>query len=138
MVLRGSIIVHTTCVLFTRVSLDINNLPYMIHTYDIFFSLSRNGSASEVPQKPSPATPRSTRGNKSGNEIDTSGAAPARTSSDRSPKVTERRSPRSPAKDVSFYHFLSPNCYSHNLLSRGHLWRVIYYIFQTKRILGMW
>ncbi|XP_078178982.1 ROP interactive partner 5 isoform X1 [Carex rostrata] len=64
---------------------------------------SRNGSAPEVPQKPSPATPRSTRGNKSGNEIDTSGAAPApapaRTSSDRSPKVTERRSPRSPAKD---------------------------------------
>ncbi|KAJ4779331.1 ROP interactive partner 5 [Rhynchospora pubera] len=60
---------------------------------------SRNGSGSEVPQKPSPATPRSTRGNKSGNDIDTSGGAPARTSSDRSPKVTDRRSPRSPAKD---------------------------------------
>ncbi|KAJ3688156.1 hypothetical protein LUZ61_017320 [Rhynchospora tenuis] len=60
---------------------------------------SRNGSGLEVPQKPSPATPRSTRGNKSGNEIDTSGGAPARTSSDRSPKVTDRRSPRSPAKD---------------------------------------
>lgn len=60
---------------------------------------TRNGSTSEATQKPSPATPRSTRATKTGNEIETSGGAPARTSSDRSPKVRERRSPRSPAKE---------------------------------------
>ncbi|CAM0958016.1 unnamed protein product [Alopecurus aequalis] len=59
-------------------------------------SKTRNGS-SDAPQKTSPATPRSSRVAKTGgNETDSPGITPTRTPTERSPKVTERRSPRSP------------------------------------------
>uniref|UniRef100_A0A0D9WC76 Uncharacterized protein n=2 Tax=Leersia perrieri TaxID=77586 RepID=A0A0D9WC76_9ORYZ len=52
---------------------------------------------SDAPQKNSPATPRSSRVPKTGgNETDSAGITPTRTPTERSPKVTERRSPRSP------------------------------------------
>lgn len=60
----------------------------------------RNGT-SDVPQRTSPATPRSARVSKTGgNESDTSGITPMKTVTERSPKVVERRSPRSPATEV--------------------------------------
>ncbi|XP_020086915.1 interactor of constitutive active ROPs 2, chloroplastic-like isoform X2 [Ananas comosus] len=60
---------------------------------------TRNGS-SDVPQRTSPATPRSARVSKTGgNESDTSGITPMKTMTERSPKVVERRSPRSPATE---------------------------------------
>uniref|UniRef100_A0A0E0KXY7 Uncharacterized protein n=1 Tax=Oryza punctata TaxID=4537 RepID=A0A0E0KXY7_ORYPU len=56
----------------------------------------RNGP-SDAPQKASPATPRSSRVAKTGgNETDSAGITPTRSTPERSPKVTERRSPRSP------------------------------------------
>ncbi|KAF2928899.1 hypothetical protein DAI22_05g017400 [Oryza sativa Japonica Group] len=59
-------------------------------------SKTRNGP-SDAPQKASPATPRSSRVAKTGgNETDSAGITPTRTTPERSPKVTERRSPRSP------------------------------------------
>uniref|UniRef100_A0ACD5W6P7 Uncharacterized protein n=1 Tax=Avena sativa TaxID=4498 RepID=A0ACD5W6P7_AVESA len=59
-------------------------------------SKTRNGP-SDAPQRTSPATPRSSRVAKTGgNETDSPGITPARTPAERSPKVTERRSPRSP------------------------------------------
>ncbi|KAL6864716.1 hypothetical protein ACP4OV_015867 [Aristida adscensionis] len=59
-------------------------------------SKTRNGP-SEAPQRTSPRTPRSSRVAKTGgNETDSTGVTPTRTPTDRSPKVTERRSPRSP------------------------------------------
>ncbi|KAL5202715.1 hypothetical protein ABZP36_013667 [Zizania latifolia] len=59
-------------------------------------SKSRNGP-SDAPHKSSPATPRSSRVAKTGgNETDTAGITPTRTPTKRSPKATERRSPRSP------------------------------------------
>nr|CAD1828784.1 unnamed protein product [Ananas comosus var. bracteatus] len=58
-----------------------------------------NGT-SDVPQRTSPATPRSARVSKTGgNESDTSGITPMKTMTERSPKVVERRSPRSPATE---------------------------------------
>ncbi|TVT98110.1 hypothetical protein EJB05_56601 [Eragrostis curvula] len=60
------------------------------------FELCRNGSSDALP-KTSPRTPRSSRVAKTGgNETDSTGVTPTRTPTDRSPKVTERRSPRSP------------------------------------------
>ncbi|XP_015692896.2 interactor of constitutive active ROPs 2, chloroplastic-like [Oryza brachyantha] len=59
-------------------------------------SKTRNGP-SDAPQKTSPATPRSSRVAKTGgNETDSAGITPTRTPTERSPKVIERRSPRSP------------------------------------------
>ncbi|KAK1692484.1 hypothetical protein QYE76_009181 [Lolium multiflorum] len=59
-------------------------------------SKTRNGP-SDVPQRTSPATPRSSRVAKTGgNETDSPGITPTRTPTERSPKVIERRSPRSP------------------------------------------
>ncbi|XP_010920923.2 LOW QUALITY PROTEIN: interactor of constitutive active ROPs 3 [Elaeis guineensis] len=58
--------------------------------------------SSEVPQRTSPATPRSTRVAKTeGHESDSSTSAhtPTKTPTERSPKVVERRSPRSPATE---------------------------------------
>ncbi|KAI5017041.1 hypothetical protein ZWY2020_037419 [Hordeum vulgare] len=60
---------------------------------------SRNGS-SDAPQRTSPATPRSSRVAKTGgNETDSAGITPTRTPTERSPKVIERRSPRSPVTE---------------------------------------
>nr|BAJ91555.1 predicted protein [Hordeum vulgare subsp. vulgare] len=60
---------------------------------------SRNGS-SDAPQRTSPATPRSSRVAKTGgNETDSVGITPTRTPTERSPKVIERRSPRSPVTE---------------------------------------
>ncbi|OEL17670.1 Interactor of constitutive active ROPs 2, chloroplastic, partial [Dichanthelium oligosanthes] len=60
------------------------------------FELCRSGP-SDAPQRTSPRTPRASRVAKTGgNETDSTGATPTRTPTDRSPKVTERRSPRSP------------------------------------------
>ncbi|WVZ96019.1 hypothetical protein U9M48_041708, partial [Paspalum notatum var. saurae] len=51
----------------------------------------------DAPQRTSPRTPRASRVAKTGgNETDSTGVTPTRTPTDRSPKVTERRSPRSP------------------------------------------
>ncbi|KAI5017051.1 hypothetical protein ZWY2020_037429 [Hordeum vulgare] len=62
---------------------------------------SRNGS-SDAPQRTSPATPRSSRVAKTGgNETDSAGITPTRTPTERSPKVIERRSPRSPVTEVN-------------------------------------
>ncbi|KAF6987820.1 hypothetical protein CFC21_005429, partial [Triticum aestivum] len=62
-------------------------------------SKTRNGS-SDAPQRTSPATPRSSRVAKTGgNETDSAGITPTRTPTDRSPKVIERRSPRSPVTE---------------------------------------
>ncbi|CAN6331247.1 unnamed protein product [Urochloa humidicola] len=59
-------------------------------------SKARNGP-SDAPQRTSPRTPRASRVAKTGgNETDSTGVTPTRTPTDRSPKVTERRSPRSP------------------------------------------
>ncbi|CAN6326528.1 unnamed protein product [Urochloa humidicola] len=59
-------------------------------------SKTRNGP-SDAPQRTSPRTPRASRVAKTGgNETDSTGITPTRTPTDRSPKVTERRSPRSP------------------------------------------
>uniref|UniRef100_A0ACD5ZMA4 Uncharacterized protein n=2 Tax=Avena sativa TaxID=4498 RepID=A0ACD5ZMA4_AVESA len=59
-------------------------------------SKTRNGP-SDAPQRTSPATPRSSRVAKTGgNETDSPGITPTRTPAERSPKVIERRSPRSP------------------------------------------
>ncbi|CAN6340181.1 unnamed protein product [Urochloa humidicola] len=59
-------------------------------------SKTRNGP-SDAPQRTSPRTPRASRVAKTGgNETDSAGVTPTRTPTDRSPKVTERRSPRSP------------------------------------------
>ncbi|XP_062181533.1 interactor of constitutive active ROPs 2, chloroplastic [Phragmites australis] len=59
-------------------------------------SKTRNGP-SDAPQRTSPRTPRSSRVAKTGgNETDSTGVTPTRTPTERSPKVTERRSPRSP------------------------------------------
>lgn len=59
-------------------------------------SKTRSGS-SDAPQRTSPRTPRASRVAKTGgNETDSTGVTPTRTPMDRSPKVTERRSPRSP------------------------------------------
>ncbi|CAL4910565.1 unnamed protein product [Urochloa decumbens] len=59
-------------------------------------SKTRNGP-SDAPQRTSPRTPRASRVAKTGgNETDSTGVTPTRTPTDRSPKVTERRSPRSP------------------------------------------
>ncbi|XP_020578247.1 interactor of constitutive active ROPs 2, chloroplastic isoform X2 [Phalaenopsis equestris] len=61
-------------------------------------SKARNGS-SEVPQKTSPVTPKSSRGSKkAGSESDSvsSKLTPGKSSAERSPKITERRSPKSP------------------------------------------
>ncbi|XP_008792184.2 interactor of constitutive active ROPs 2, chloroplastic-like isoform X2 [Phoenix dactylifera] len=58
--------------------------------------------SSEVPQRTSPATPRSTRVAKAeGHESDSSASvhAPTKTPTERSPKVVERRSPRSPVTE---------------------------------------
>lgn len=61
-----------------------------------------NGS-SDVPQRASPATPKSTRAAKSSGPDSDSSASSKRTSTktptDRSPKVVERRSPRSPVTE---------------------------------------
>uniref|UniRef100_A0A452XT47 Uncharacterized protein n=1 Tax=Aegilops tauschii subsp. strangulata TaxID=200361 RepID=A0A452XT47_AEGTS len=60
---------------------------------------SRNGS-SDAPQRTSPATPRSSRVAKTGgNETDSAGITPTRTPTEKSPKVIERRSPRSPVTE---------------------------------------
>lgn len=60
---------------------------------------SRNAS-SDAPQRTSPATPRSSRVAKTGgNETDSAGITPTRTPTERSPKVIERRSPRSPVTE---------------------------------------
>uniref|UniRef100_A0A8R7NYG3 Interactor of constitutive active ROPs 2, chloroplastic n=1 Tax=Triticum urartu TaxID=4572 RepID=A0A8R7NYG3_TRIUA len=62
-------------------------------------SKTRNGS-SDAPQRTSPATPRSSRVAKTGgNETDSAGITPTRTPTERSPKVIERRSPRSPVTE---------------------------------------
>ncbi|XP_002525180.2 interactor of constitutive active ROPs 2, chloroplastic isoform X1 [Ricinus communis] len=64
------------------------------------FSFASRTSSSEVPQRKSPATPRTARQLKTpGSDSDSvSSPNPAnRTPKDKSPKVTERRSPRSPA-----------------------------------------
>lgn len=59
-------------------------------------SKPRSGS-SDAPQRTSPRTPRASRVAKTGgNETDSTGVTPTRTPTERSPKVTERRSPRSP------------------------------------------
>ncbi|KAL6624857.1 hypothetical protein ACP70R_032178 [Stipagrostis hirtigluma subsp. patula] len=59
-------------------------------------SKTRNVS-SEALQRTSPRTPRSSRVAKTGgNETDSTGVTPTRTPTERSPKVIERRSPRSP------------------------------------------
>ncbi|KAK3140865.1 hypothetical protein QOZ80_5AG0406870 [Eleusine coracana subsp. coracana] len=59
-------------------------------------SKTRNGS-SDALQRTSPRTPRSSRVAKTGgNETDSTGVTPTRTPMERSPKVIERRSPRSP------------------------------------------
>ncbi|CAL4895931.1 unnamed protein product [Urochloa decumbens] len=59
-------------------------------------SKTRNGP-SDAPQRTSPRTPRASRVAKTGgNETDSTGVTPTRTPTERSPKVTERRSPRSP------------------------------------------
>ncbi|PKU69207.1 interactor of constitutive active ROPs 2, chloroplastic [Dendrobium catenatum] len=61
-------------------------------------SKARNGS-SEVPQKTSPITPKSSRGSKKiATESDsvTSKLTPGKSSAEKSPKITERRSPKSP------------------------------------------
>ncbi|KAG8084507.1 hypothetical protein GUJ93_ZPchr0010g10206 [Zizania palustris] len=63
-------------------------------------SKSRN-APSDATHKTSPATPRSSRVAKTGgNETDSAGITPTRTPTERSPKVTERRSPRSPVTEV--------------------------------------
>ncbi|XP_072961810.1 interactor of constitutive active ROPs 3-like isoform X2 [Typha angustifolia] len=60
---------------------------------------TRNGS-SDVPQKTSLATPRKARVSKTGgNESDSPGITPTKTPTERSPKVIQRRSPRSPATE---------------------------------------
>ncbi|RLN30316.1 interactor of constitutive active ROPs 2, chloroplastic [Panicum miliaceum] len=60
------------------------------------FEICRNGP-SDAPQKTSPRTPRASRVAKTGgNETDSTGVTPTRTPTDRSTKVPERRSPRSP------------------------------------------
>ncbi|XP_072984141.1 interactor of constitutive active ROPs 3-like isoform X1 [Typha latifolia] len=60
---------------------------------------SRNGS-SDVPQKTSLATPRKARVSKTGgNESDSPGITPTKTPTERSPKVIQRRSPRSPVTE---------------------------------------
>ncbi|KAL5230272.1 hypothetical protein ABZP36_029048 [Zizania latifolia] len=62
-------------------------------------SKSRN-VPSDATHKTSPATPRSSRVAKTGgNETDSAGITPTRTPTERSPKVTERRSPRSPVTE---------------------------------------
>ncbi|KAK3137635.1 hypothetical protein QOZ80_5BG0454940 [Eleusine coracana subsp. coracana] len=59
-------------------------------------SKTRNGS-SDALQRTSPRTPRSSPVAKTGgNETDSTGVTPTRTPTERSPKVIERRSPRSP------------------------------------------
>ncbi|OVA18156.1 hypothetical protein BVC80_1835g573 [Macleaya cordata] len=62
---------------------------------------ARTGS-SEVPQRTSPVTPRTARQLKvTGSESDSASSHPAiRTPKDRSPKVIERRSPRSPVTEL--------------------------------------
>ncbi|XP_072984143.1 interactor of constitutive active ROPs 3-like isoform X2 [Typha latifolia] len=60
---------------------------------------TRNGS-SDVPQKTSLATPRKARVSKTGgNESDSPGITPTKTPTERSPKVIQRRSPRSPVTE---------------------------------------
>lgn len=59
----------------------------------------------EVPRKKSPATPRTRQLKTPGAETDCVSPNPAsRTPKDRSPKVTERKSPRSPATEVLSYN----------------------------------
>ncbi|XP_050228247.1 interactor of constitutive active ROPs 2, chloroplastic [Mercurialis annua] len=59
---------------------------------------ARTGS-SEVPQRKSPATPRTARQLKTDSDSVSSPNSASRTPKDKSPKVTERRSPRSPATE---------------------------------------
>ncbi|KAJ4979465.1 hypothetical protein NE237_010245 [Protea cynaroides] len=73
-------------------------LSFGIASRDLLLTPKARSSPSEVPQRTSPGTPRAARQLKTaGSESDSTSTNPAtRTPKDRSPKVTERRSPRSP------------------------------------------
>ncbi|KAF6134820.1 hypothetical protein GIB67_002221 [Kingdonia uniflora] len=75
---------------------------YILMPYTLFYYFEDRAGTLEVPQRTSPATPRTARQSKiTGSESDSVSPHQAcRTPKDRSPKVIERKSPRSPASEL--------------------------------------